>query len=327
MPKASCGISMVRVVWVAFCLGAATTAQQTQNEFVIKPPYAPARELTVGDGVPRGTVHRLMMKSEDSKIYPGISRDKPGAVVPYERVVNVYVPTQYQPGSPVPFIVVQDGDSPRYRDVLPSILDNLIHEKRVPVMIAVMVHNGGSDGFGSERGLEYDTVSDRYTRFIETEVLPRVGKEYNIAFTADPEGRATMGGSSGAACAFTMAWFHPELYRRVLSYSGTFVNQENPPHPEISRGAWEYHQTLIPNAPVKPIRIWMHVSENDLGANREEASLHNWVLANQHMAAALRMKGYKYRYTYAEGAGHVAAEVVNQTLPAALEWLWQGYGL
>jgi enterochelin esterase-like enzyme len=306
-------------------VSAAPAAQPAQNEFVIKPPYAPARELTVKDGVARGTVHQLIMKSEDSKIYPGISRDKPGTVVPYERVVNVYVPTQYKPGTPAPFIVVQDGNSPRYRDALPPILDNLINEKRVPVMIAVMVHNGGSDGFGSERGLEYDTVSDRYTTFIETEVLPRVAKEYNITFTTDPEGRATMGGSSGAACAFTMAWFHPELYRRVLSYSGTFVNQENPPHPEVSRGAWEYHQMLIPNAPVKPIRIWMHVSENDLGANREEASLHNWVLANQHMAAALRMKGYKYRYTFAEGAGHVAAEVVNQTLPGALEWLWQGY--
>jgi enterochelin esterase family protein len=323
--KASSGINVVRLLGLVVCMSAAPAAQQAQNEFVIKPPYSPARELTVKEGVATGTVHRFIMKSEDSKIYPGISRDKPGAVVPYERVVNVYVPAQYKSGTPVPFIVVQDGNSPRYRDALPPMLDDLIDEKRVPVMIAVMVHNGGSDGFGSQRGLEYDTVSDRYTMFIETEVLPRVAKEYNITFTTDPEGRATMGGSSGAACAFTMAWFHPELYRRVLSYSGTFVNQENPPHPEVSRGAWEYHQTLIPNSPVKPIRIWMHVSENDLGANREEASLHNWVLANQHMAAALRMKGYTYRYTYSEGAGHVAAEVVNQTLPGALEWLWQGY--
>ena len=167
--------------------------------------------------------------------------------------------------------------------------------------------------------------SERYTTFIETEVLPRVARDCGVAFTSDPEGRASMGGSSGAACAFTMAWFRPDLYRRVLSYSGTFVNQENPPHPEVTRGAWEYHQTLIPGAPKKPIRVWLHVSENDLGANREEASLHNWVLANQHMAAALRMKGYKYRYVYTEGAGHVDGGVVRQTLPGALEWLWEGY--
>jgi hypothetical protein len=188
---------------LVLCMSAAPAAQQ--SEFVIKPPYAPAPELTGKDGVPKGTVHRLIMKSEDSKIYPGISRDKPGVVVPYERVVNVYVPAQYKPGTPAPFIVVQDGDSPRYRDPLPVILDNLISQKRVPAMIAVMVHNGGSDGFGSQRGLEYDTVSDKYTTFIDTEVLRRVAKEYNLTFTTDPEGRATMGGSSGAACAFTMA--------------------------------------------------------------------------------------------------------------------------
>jgi enterochelin esterase family protein len=244
-------------------------------------------------------------------------------VVPYERVVNVYVPALYKPDTPVPFIVVQDGDSPRYKDPLPTVLDNLIYEKRVPAMVAVMVHYGGSAP--GERSLEYDTVSDRYTTFIETEVLPRAAREYHIAFATDPEGRAAMGGSSGAACALTMAWLHPDLYRRVLSYSGSFVNLENPRHPEVSRGAWEYHQTLIPNAPAKPIRVWMHVSENDLGANREEASLQNWVLANQHMAAALRMKGYKYRYTFSEGSGHVDAAVVNQTLPLALEWLWEGY--
>lgn len=300
-------------------------AGPARSEFVLAPPYRAAPELTVKAGVPKGSMHRLVMKSAESKVYPGISKDKPGAVVPYERVVNVYVPAGYEAGTAAPFIVVQDGDSGGYRDTLPPILDNLIHEKRVPAMIAVMVHSGGGDGFGSERGLEYDTVSERYTTFIETEVLPRVAKECGVAFTSDPEGRASMGGSSGAACAFTMAWFRPDLYRRVLSYSGTFVNQENPPHPEVTRGAWEYHQTLIPGAPKKPIRVWLHVSENDFGANREEASLHNWVLANRHMAAALRMKGYAYRYVYTEGAGHVDGAVVKQTLPGALEWLWEGY--
>src|SRR5882724_603273 len=128
----------------------------------------------------------------------------------------------------------------------------LIYEKRVPPMIAVMVQHGGGDGPGSERGLEYDTVSDRYTMFIEQEVLPRVASQYGLTLTKDPEGRATMGGSSGAAAAFTMAWFHPERYHRVISYSGTFVNQQSPLNlsapreewkyqPGSPRGAWEYH--------------------------------------------------------------------------------------
>jgi enterochelin esterase family protein len=247
----------------------------SQDEVVIKPPYSRAAELTARDGLPRGVLHTFVMKSSESRIYPGISRDKPGETVPYERVVHVYIPAQYRAGKPAALLVVQDGDDPKYKDRLPVVLDNLIDEKLVPVTIAVMVHNGGGNRYGSERGLEYDTVSDRYLHFIESEVLPRVSKAYNVRFTTDPEGRATMGGSSGAAAAFTMAWFHPELYRRVLSYSGTFVNEANPGHPEVTRGAWEYHQRLIPGAPRKPIRLWMQVSDEDIDAQAPEASLHN----------------------------------------------------
>ena len=295
------------------------------GNFVIGPPYEPAPELTVKEGVPKGTIYEFTMDSKDSKIYPGIARNQPGAVVPYTRQVAVYVPAQYKPGTPAPFIVAQDGMSPHYRGNLPPILDNLIHEKRIPPIVAVMVHNGGGDAQGSQRGLEYDTVSGVYTQFIETEVLPRITRDYKIAFTTDPEGRATMGGSSGAACAFTMAWFHPELYRRVLSYSGTYVNQQSPLNPDSPRGAWEYHATFIPNSPPKPIRIWMHVSERDNRFTDREETWHNWVLANERMAAALKAKGYKYQYVYSQDSRHVDRAVVAQTLPEALEWLWRGY--
>ena len=295
------------------------------GNFVIGPPYEPAAELTVKDGVPKGTVSEFTMDSKDSKIYPGIARNQPGVVVPYTRQVAVYVPAQYKPGTPAPFIVVQDGMSPTYRGNLPPILDNLIHEKRIPPVVAVMVHNGGGDAQGSQRGLEYDTVSGVYTQFIETEVLPRITRDYKITFTTDPEGRATMGGSSGAACAFTMAWFYPELYRRVLSYSGTYVNQQSPLNPDSPRGAWEYHATFIPNSPAKPIRVWMHVSERDNRFTDREETWRNWVLANERMAAALKTKGYRYQYVYSQDSRHVDRAVVAQTLPEALEWLWRGY--
>jgi len=319
------GITLIILVALAAACAPVRSGPRLSPEVVIRPPYAAAAELVPRPGVPKGCVHTFVMKSSESLIYPGIARDRPGEVVPYDRVVHVYVPAQYRSGRPAPFIVVQDGDNPQYRDRLPAILDNLIEEKRVPVMIAVMVHNGGGNRAGSERGLEYDTISDRYARFIESEVLPKVAQAYGIRFTRDPEGRATMGGSSGGAAAFTMAWFHPELYHRVLAYSGTFVNEANPLHPEITRGAWEYHQTLIPGAPRKPIRVWMQVSADDIDAEASESSLHNWVLANRHMAAALRAKGYDYRFVFAEGAGHVDPAVVDYTLPAALEWLWAGY--
>jgi enterochelin esterase family protein len=328
--RASCtigrGVLFALVLYLTVGLAAGQRGQSSpassilvDGEFTIKPPFANAPELIVNNGIPHGTIHRFTMKSADSRFYKGASGAQPGVVVPFERPVAVYVPAQYVPGTAAPFIVVQDGYNPKYHLTVPTVLDNLIAQKRVPVLIAVLVQPG------NERSLEYDTVSDTYTQFIETEVLPKVAKDYHVTFTTDPDGRAAMGGSSGAACAFTMAWFHPELYRRVLSYSGSFTNLQSPVNPAILRGAWEYHATLIPKAETKPIRVWMEFGGNDNGATANEASYRNWVLANQHMAAALKAKGYHYRDVFAEEARHTDTNVIYQTLPQALEYIWAGY--
>jgi enterochelin esterase-like enzyme len=310
------GVLLTLMVLLAMPASATDVSAEGDGDYKIGPTYTDAPELAVPDGVPAGTLTEFTMTSEESKIYPGLKG-------PYKRKCWVYVPTNYTAVAPLPFIVVQDGGG--YTKNLTRALDNLIADKRVPPMAAVFVSSGGGDGKGSERGLEYDTVSDRYATFIESEVLPRAAKESHVTFTKDPEGRATMGGSSGAAAAFTMAWFRPDLYRRVLSYSGTFVNQQSPTNPDSPHGAWEYHEHLIPGSEAKPIRIWMEVGDKDNGFNRDEASLHNWVMANNRMAAALKTKGYHYRYEFAQGAGHVDGKVVRQTLPEALVWLWRGY--
>jgi enterochelin esterase-like enzyme len=198
-------------------------------------------------------------------------------------------------------------------------LDNLIHDKRIPPIVAVLI----APGPGGQRTIEYDTVSDRYTNFIETEVLPRITKDYQVAFTTDPEGRATFGMSSGAAAALTMAWLNPNLYHRVVSYSGTFVAlQRNATAPN---GAWDFHQTFIPNSERKPLRIWLHVSENDIGATSPAEQMRNWVIANNRMAAVLKAKGYPYQFVFSEAAGHVDQRVQLQTMPEAFEWVWKGY--
>jgi enterochelin esterase-like enzyme len=314
-------------------------APTADGNFIIGPTHNPAPEMTVKEGVPQGTVYEFTMESKDSKMYPGIARD-PGTFgtpdpndpaklivttshpAPYTRRVAVYVPKQYVPGTVAPFIVGADGPD----RMLFTALDNLIAERRVPVMIAISIGNGSGDAQGSERGLEYDTLSPRYAEFVEKEVLPLVEKQYNVKLTKDPEGRATMGGSSGAACAFTMAWYHPDLYHRVLSYSGTFVNQQWPPNPETPHGAWEYHEHIIPNSPVKPIRIWMEVGDRDLfNPNSMRDNMHDWVVANEEMAKALAAKGYHYQFVFARNAGHTDRTVKQQTLPEALEYVWHGY--
>ena len=309
------------------------------GNFIIGPTHNPAPEMAVQEGVPQGTTYNFTMSSGDSTLYPGIARDAgtfgtvdptdPAKLVvttshpaPYTRRVSVYIPKQYVPGTTAPFIVGADGPD----QALFTALDNLIAQKRVPVVIAISIGNGSGDAQGSQRGLEYDTMSGRYAEFVETEVLPLVEKQYNVKLTNDPEGRATMGGSSGGSAALIMAWCHPELYHRVLTYSGTYVNQQWPPRAETPHGAWEFHERLIPNSPAKPIRIWMEVGDRDLfNPNVMRDNMHDWVVANENMARVLAARGYHYQFVFARNAGHTDRTVKQQTLPEALEWLWQGY--
>ena len=318
--------------------GAVPPADADGN-FILGPTHNPAPEMTVKEAVPQGTVSEFTMTSAESKIYPGIAREQgtfgtpdpadPAKLVvttshpaPWTRRVTVYVPKQYVPGTAAPFIVGADGPD----RLLFTALDNLIAEHRVPAMIAISISNGGGDAQGSERGLEYDTMSGRYAEWVEQEVLPRVEKEYNVKLTKDPDGRATMGGSSGGSCALIMAWYHPELYHRVLTYSGTYVNQQWPPSPEAPHGAWEFHEHLIPNSPRKPIRIWMQVGDRDLfNPNVMRDNMHDWVVANENMAKVLAAKGYHYQFVFMRNAGHTDRAAKQQTLPEALEYLWFGY--
>ncbi len=309
------------------------------GNFIIGPTHSPAPEMNVDASVPQGTVYEFTMSSADSKIYPGIARDAntfgtadptdPTKLVvttshpgPYTRHVGVYVPKQYVPGTVAPFIVGADGID---RGLF-TLLDNLIAEQRVPVMIAISISNGSGDAQGSERGLEYDTMSGLYAEFVEHEVLPLVEKQYNVKLSKDPDGRATMGGSSGGSCAMAMAWYHPEWYHRVLTTSGTFVNQQWPHSDVTPGGAWEFHEHLIPNSPVKPLRIWMEVGDRDLlNPNALRDNMHDWVVANENMAKVLAAKGYHYQFVFARNAGHTDGHVRAQILPEALEYVWQGY--
>ena len=317
----------------------AVPSADAEGNFIIGPTHNPAPDTLVREGVPQGAVYNFTMSSADSKIYPGIARDQgtfgvpdPGNPAklnvttshpaPYTRRVSVYVPKQYVPGTLAPFIVGADGPDP----LLFTTLDNLIADKKVPAMIGISIGNGSGDAQGSQRGLEYDTMSGLYAEFVEKEVLPLVETQYNVKLSKDPESRATMGCSSGGSAALEMAWYHTDLYHRVLTYSGTYVNQQWPHNPATPGGAWEFHRTLIPNSPAKPIRIWLQVGDRDLyNPNVMRDDMHDWVVANENMAKALAAKKYHYQFTFAMNAGHCDRGVKQQTLPEALEFVWKGY--
>jgi enterochelin esterase-like enzyme len=318
--------------------GAVPPADADGN-FIIGPTHTRAPDMAAREGVPQGLVTNFTMSSADSKIYPGIAREPNtfGAVdpsdpvklvvttshpAPYTRRVAVYVPKQYVPGTPAPFLVGADGPD----RALFTALDNLIAANRVPVMVGISIGNGSGDAQGSERGLEYDTMSGLYAEFVEKEVLPLVESKCNVKLTKDPDGRATMGGSSGGSAALIMAWYHPDLYHRVLTYSGTYVNQQWPYNAATPHGAWEFHEHLIPNNPAKPLRLWMEVGDRDLlNPNVMRDNMHDWVAANENMAKALAAKGYHYQFVFARNASHTDGAVKQQTLPEALEWLWKEY--
>jgi enterochelin esterase family protein len=325
------------------------------GDSMLAPPYKSSPNNYPAMGVQFGKQLMFVMQSSASTIYPGVK----GA---YSRKVWLYVPAKYTPGTKAPFMVVQDGyfalwfgnDLPHNPNPMgpnlpgtanvPLIVDNLVNQGKLPPLLVLLVDNGGGDAEGSERGLEYDTVSGKFAEFIQTEVLPRAVTEaksqlqLDLAFTDDPRGRGTLGGSSGGAASFSMAWFHPDYFTRVISYSGTFVRQASPEDPLYPHGCWAYHdydpyQDAAPNGVImkepttKPLRIWLEVGENDSGAGSGPGSYRDFRLANQRMAASLKAKQYHYHFDLAKGGGHVDGNVVAQTLPDAMLWAWRGYPL
>ncbi|OWK38181.1 putative esterase [Fimbriiglobus ruber] len=313
------------------------------DNFVIGPMYVPAPERKTVEGVPQGKVQQFVIDSKETKLLnPGIARKEFGKVDPsnpktlivethdidYKRAVTVYVPAQYKPDTEAPFLVVHDGPGPNKNPNLgmKTVLDNLIAQKRIPPIVVIAIANGGGDAQGHERGKEYDTMSGVFADYIETEVLPRVEKNCGVKLTKDPDGRAAMGSSSGGSAALIMAWFRPDLYHRVLTTSGTFVNQQWPFDSKFPDGAWGFHETLIPNSPKKPIRLFISVGDADLlNPNVMRDGMHDWVEANNRMAKVLKDKGYEYQYLFCRGAGHGIGNAQAQFLPHALEWVWKGY--
>jgi iron(III)-enterobactin esterase len=310
------------------------------GDYQVGPDYKMAPDLT-DQGNPKGKSFEFSMPLAQSKIFRGDDptlqpEKKP---VRKERMIYAYVPAAYKDGDKAPILIIHDG--PGQLNLVRNALDNLTISKdpkrKLPAFIAIAVQNGGNDGKKSERGLEYDTMSDRLARFINDEVLPAVLNNPDIkaacphlAFTGNPWGRAVMGCSSGGAAALSMGWFRPDLFRRLVAYSGTFVAQQDEDGPEAKNypsGAWEYHSgmKLIENSERKPLRIFTHVSENDLRPKDPEETRHNWVMAGRRTTQALQAKGYHHRFVFSLATNHCDRRVFEQTLADTLVWLWRGY--
>jgi enterochelin esterase-like enzyme len=311
------------------------------GDSMVGPSYQTQPDLT-DRGNPKGKSFDFSMPLDQSAIFDGKDATLDPSKVSRTRSISVYVPALYHDGDPAPVLIIQDG--PGELGLVKNAVDNLSRtsdtSRKLPAFVVIAVQNGGNDAVGSERGLEYDTLSDRYARFIELEVMPAVQHDAKIQaaypglrFTKSAAGRATLGCSSGGAAAFTMAWFRPDLFARVIAYSTTLVAQQDPKAPESQTyplGAWEYHssQQLIARDTTRKhekLRIFLNVNDDDLRAKDPESTHHNWVMANQRTAEALASKSFHYKFVQGRGAGHCDQGVQNATLADALVWVWRGY--
>jgi enterochelin esterase family protein len=266
------------IVTLSFAL-AAPLAAFAQDDYKLGPDSMPQ------EGAPIGQVTKYSWTT--SKVFPGTARD-----------YWVYVPAQYDGSKPACVMVFQDGynyvktpaDKGQFNTAV--VFDNLIHKKQMPVTVGIFINPGTLPATEpnqkprSNRSVEYDTLSDAYARFLETEILPEVGKKYKLR--QDAAGRAICGISSGGICAFTAAWERPDLFSKVLSHVGSFTN---------IRGG-DVYPGRVRQAEHKPIRVFLQDGSGDL-----DNKFGNWPLANQSMAAALKFAKYDYRFEYGTG-GH-----------------------
>lgn len=273
----------------------------TAAVMAVDDPFPLGPDSQKQDGVPEG---KVTQHTWESKIFSGTKRD-----------YFVYVPAQYDGSQPAAVMVFQDGHTyvnktGRFR--IPIVFDNLIHKKEMPVAIGIFLNPGhkgdskiDSPWRSNNRSVEYDTVSDAYARFLLEEILPEVGKSYKL--TEDPDQRAICGISSGGICAWSVAWHRPDAFRKVLSHVGSFTN---------IRGGHVY-PALIRKTENKPIRVFLEDGEKDV--DNEHG---NWWLGNKQMEAALKFKGYDYKFV-----GHPEGKHDDKhgsaILPDSLRWLWR----
>ncbi len=255
-------------------------------------------------GVPKGKVggkHTIV-----SKIYDGMKAD-----------YWVYASPGVDPNVPAALMVWQDGQGlvGEYSRIrLFTVTENLLNQKLIPPMVHVMIAPGTSPGGRAMRSIEYDTMSDRYARFLMEEVLREVEKTYKLR--QDAYSRAIAGESSGGICAFNVAWLMPDTFSRVHSAVGSFTSIQW--HPEEKLDGGNLFPFMVRKQPKRNIRMWMSDGSDDL-----ENTHGSWPMQSIQMANSLKLRGYDFHFRFGTAA-HGGAQA-SLDLPESLTWLWRGY--
>ena len=259
-------------------------------------------------GAARGTLSER--KTLTSRIYPGMTAN-------YWIYVNAGADTTRG----APLMIWQDGETivgnnDLLRLRLQIVSDNLVHKKLIPPMVHVLISPGsGGEAEGTRmRSIQYDTVSDRYSKYLLEEILPEVEKTHKLR--SDAYSRAIAGASSGAICAFNVAWYRPDQFSRVLSHIGSYVPLQWKPDQHQDGGYIVSHR--VRREPRKNLRVWLSDGLDDNEGNNGSWPLNNILLAN-----SLKLKGYDFHFRFGEGMHAIAQGALD--LPESLAWLWRDY--
>jgi len=306
-------------------------AALAQNPLPVQPPAPPATNAPAAPPRPRQpqVPPQKYPRDPDSLPQEGVPKGSLEGPILFKshvfegtiRKYWIYVPAQYDAAKPACVLVFQDGHRASNTNGvlrLPVVMDNLIAKKEMPVTVGIFItpgarevedydYNNGRDA--NNRSVEYDSLGDKYANFLIDELLPEVGRKYNL--TKDPEGRAIGGTSSGAICAFNVAWERPDQFRKVISCIGSFTD---------IRGGYVYPQRIL-ESEKKPIRVFiedtLHDNPNPGNPKRD------WHLQNIAMVEALKTKGYEMDFAFAEGTH--GDNHGGSIMPQMLKWLWLGY--
>ena len=299
----------------AACIGGAAMAQDAPPAPNPDSFYRLGPDSLEQDGVPKGEIRGPF--TLPSAAYPGT-----------QHTYWVYVPAQYAPSEPASLMIFNDGQAfknPTGNIRAHNVLDNLMHRREIPVMIAVFINPGRTpeqpeptpQNWGDKdtnRPTEYNTLDDRYARVIVDELLPAIDKDFNIS--KDPERHGIGGASSGAIAAFTVAWQRPDVFRKVLSIVGSFTN---------IRGGHVYPE-LVLEAERKPIRVFLQDGRNDNRALRADGTYdqtRDWFYQNVRLMEALSKKGYEINYAW--GMNRHGQAMGGAILPEMMRWLWRDH--
>jgi enterochelin esterase family protein len=261
-------------------------------------------------GVPKGTLSEK--KVITSKVYPGATAD-----------YWIYASPGVDAARPAPVMVWQDGQGIVNGDLsnlrLFTVTENLIAQKLLPPMVHVMISPAtvaaqNQPNRRSLRSIQYDTLSDLYGRYLMDEVLPEVEKVYKLR--PDGYSRAIAGESSGAICAFNVAWFFQERFSRVHSAIGSYTSIQW--RPDDKQDGGNVYPFRLRRDPKKNIRVWMSDGVDDI-----ENQFGSWPLQNLQFANSLKMKGYDYHFRLGEAAHNGSQAALD--LPESLAWLWRDY--